>query len=161
MTLITAGPTWPTTWPRPRCRTWRAGRPFLCFFDEDRPAGEHLVVPIINRRIGFRLAGDLHKGKPTRTLRLSVHSDAYALDVAPRLRKSIAQFLLRNGVGQVAYKQLGSHLLLLFGPKLQCTALRNGVTKVPSISGITIGGFVGQGNSFLLIPSRPLQPLAK
>jgi hypothetical protein len=87
----------------------------LRLFDEDRAAGKHLVVPLIDGRVGIGVGGNLDKGKPARTLCLPIDGDAHALDGPARLRERISQLLLRDGVGQVANKQLSTHLLLLFG----------------------------------------------
>jgi hypothetical protein len=93
----------------------------LRLLDEDRAPGKHLVVPLIDSRVGIGICRDLDKGKPARTLRLTVDGYADALNGSSRLRERFSQLQLRDGVGQVANKQLSTHLLLLFS--LFCPAL--------------------------------------
>ena len=91
-----------------------SGGTLLRLLDEDRSPGEHLVVPLIDRRVSIGICRDLDKGKPARTLRLTVNGNAHALNGSSRLRERFSQLQLRDGVGQVANKQLSTHLLLLF-----------------------------------------------
>ena len=106
---------------RTRSGSGRPGSALLRLLDEDRAPGEHLVVPLVDGRVSIGICRDLDKGKPARTLRLTVDGNAHALNGPSRLRERFSQLLLRDGVGQVANKQLSTHLLLLFS--LICSAL--------------------------------------
>jgi hypothetical protein len=88
----------------------------LCFLDEHRAARQDLVVPFVDRCIRLGLCRHFDEGEAARPLSLAVDGNTDALYRATSLRERIPQFLLRDGVGEVAYKQLVTHLLLLFGP---------------------------------------------
>jgi hypothetical protein len=93
----------------------------LRFLNKDGSPSKHLVVPLFDRCVGFRICRHLDECEPARALRIPIQGDADTEHRSVSLREGVSQLLLRNGVGQVANKQLVAHLLFLSLHTLNCT----------------------------------------